>query len=152
MPPYLRRRFLGWDWFTPREVQHVPWREQERLIQEVQEVAARDPRDRLFRWLFLLGCVALGLALLGSQLLEKSLPSLFFVLLCNLVSLVLIVTMIVWQRRRFREALQQKLLDAGIRPAFCFKCGYDLEGNEASACPACSTRLLRQANSLPEST
>ena len=48
--------------------------------------------------------------------------------------------------------MRQKLLDAGIRPAFCFECGYNLEGYEGSECPACDAPLLRQADASPKTS
>jgi hypothetical protein len=61
--------------------------------------------------------------------------------------LVLSATRLAWQRRQFRKALQQQFLEEAIRPSLCFECGYDLEGYEGSACPACDTPLLRQSDS-----
>ncbi|MGH7171333.1 MAG: hypothetical protein ACRELF_12750 [Gemmataceae bacterium] len=148
MPPYLRRRlYRGWDWFSPRALRHLPWREQERLSQEAWEAVRRHPRfwliGRLLHLLALLAAVLTGLGLVLGMF-----PQIY--LLFDLTFPVLIVTEFVWQRRRFREALRQKLLDASIRPAFCFECGYDIEGYEGNECPACDARLLRQADPPPE--
>ena len=145
MPPYLRHRVsLGWDWFTRREIQHLPWREQQRLNREALEAVRCHPRYWLMaRSLPLLGSLAMGFAALG-VLLEW--PFLIHPLL-TLSFLAQQVTGIIWQRRRFREALRQKLLDAGIRPRICFECGYELEGYEGNDCPACEAPLLRQPDS-----
>ena len=145
MPSYLRRRlFRGWDWFTPRALQHLPWHEQERLSREAWEVVPRHPRYWLVgRLLPFLVCLALGVAALGPLLGMSPLMG----LLIDLLVPIAIVTMLVWQRRRFREALWEKLLDAGIRAGSCFECGYDLEGYEGKECPVCDAQLLRQADS-----
>lgn len=142
MPPYIRR-FRGWDWFTPRAIQHLPWREQERLTQAAWGVVRRDHRHRLVTWLrasmtfLVMGLVGLG------QLLKLSL------LISLLILLALLVHSMagVWRRRLFREALRQKLLDAALRPRICFECGYDLEGYQGKECPACDAPLIRQADS-----
>ena len=145
MPPFLRRRvFRGWDWFTPRAIQHLPWRDQHRLNREAWEVVRRHPRYRLMaRSLPVLGSLAMGLA--GLTILLKW-PFVIYPL-CLLSFLAQQVTGIIWQRRRFREALRQRLLDAGIRPAFCFECGYNVEGYEGNECPACDAPLLSQPDS-----
>jgi hypothetical protein len=145
MPPYLRRRlFRGWDWFTPREIQHLSWRERERLTQEAWEIVKRHPRFWLMgKFLPILN----GILLCCAFLIILLKISLFLYLTLNLVFLVQTVTGLVWQQRHFRRALRQKLLDAGHRPAFCFECGYDLEGYEGNDCPACDAPLLRQPDS-----
>src|SRR5262245_51117969 len=127
MPPYLRRRHSrAWDWFIPREIGHLPWREKERLNEAAWEAARLHPRYRIMgRLLPLLGSLAMGLAalamfLVAFGLLERTLLLNVIVLLFHLLFMVLIVNSFVWQRGRFREALRQKLLDGGIRPAFCF--------------------------------
>jgi hypothetical protein len=144
MPPYIRR-FRGWDWFTPRAIQHLPWQEQERLTQEAWEAVHRHPRYQLVTrplpWLniFLMGLMALD------QLLLKT-SSLIYLLIV-LTLLAQSVGLGIWRRRLFRKALRQKLLDAGICPRICFGCGYNLEGYEGKACPACDVLLLPQPNS-----
>jgi hypothetical protein len=66
MPPLLRGRFWGLDWFTPREVRHLPWRERERLIQKAADVVCRHLRYWLMgRLLLSLFCPPMGLATLG---------------------------------------------------------------------------------------
>jgi hypothetical protein len=148
MPPYLRRRlFRGWDWFTPRAIRHLPWREQERLSQEAWEAVRRHPHCWLIgRLLPLLVSLAMGFAALSLLL---GMSSLIFPLI-DLLFLISIVTMLVWLRRRFREALRKKLFDTGIRPGFCFECGYELEGYEGKECPACDAPFLRQTESPSE--
>ena len=145
MPPYLRRRlFRGWDWFTPREIQHLPWREREHLTQEAWKAVRRHPRYWLMvRFLPLLCSLAMCLAALASILKLSPLISLAIVL----AFLPQSVTEFVWKRRRFREALSLLLLDADVRPHSCFECGYELEGYEGKDCPACDTPLLRQPDS-----
>ncbi len=146
MPPYIRR-FRGWDWVTPRTIQHLPWREQDRFTQEAWVAVRRHRRYRVVRWLpASLSVLAGGLVVLG--LLLK--PTM---LICLLIMLALLLVygiawgVLVWRSRLFREALRQKLFDAGIRPGICFECGYDLEGYEGKECPACDVPLLRQADS-----
>jgi hypothetical protein len=97
------------------------------------------------RLLPFLVCLAMGFAALGPLLGMSPLIR----LLIGLLFLIAIVAMLVWQRSRFREALREKLLDAGIRAKFCFECGYDLEGYEGKECPVCDAPLLRQADFPP---
>lgn len=145
MPPYLRRRlFRGWDWFTTREIRHLSWRERERLEQEAWEIVGRHPRYWLMgKFLPLLN----ALLIFSASLIHFLKVSLFFYLAMILLFHVQTVIWMVWQRRHFRKALRQKLLDAGRRPAFCFECGYDLEGYEGNECPACDAPLLRYQDS-----
>jgi hypothetical protein len=146
MPPYIRRRvFRGWDWFTPRAIQHLQWGEQQRLNREAWEAVRRHPRYRLMtRSLPLLGALAMGLA--GLSMLLKWPGVIYLLFLLSFAAQE--VTGIIWQRRRFRKALRQTLLDAGIPPRFCFECGYEVEGYQGNECPACDAPFLRQ----PEST
>jgi hypothetical protein len=88
-------------------------------------------------------------ALLGMSSLIRLLIEMIFYLTIG-TSVVCIGTSLIWQRRRFREALRQELLAAGICPAFCFECGYNLEGYEGKACPVCDAVLLRQAGAPSE--
>ncbi|HWG45829.1 MAG TPA: hypothetical protein VN688_23915 [Gemmataceae bacterium] len=146
MPPYLRR-FRGWDWFTPRAIQHLPWQEQERLTQEVWGAVRR----HRCHWLMtgclpLLSLLIMNLVIFSFQLKTSSLIRLLK-WLAMLVFGTIWVGTVVWQRRIFREALRQKLLDAGLRPRICFECGYNVEGYEGKECPACDAPFLRQADS-----
>jgi len=154
MPQYLRRRFRGWDWFTPRAIRHLPWREQERLIHEAAEIVRRHPRywlmRRLLPFLAALAMVAAAVVQLFKMPLFRFLLLELIFLICISIFLVSIVTGFVWHRGRFQAALRQTLLDAGIRPTFCFECGYNLEGYEGNECPACDALLLRQADSSSE--
>jgi hypothetical protein len=150
MPPYLRRRFRGWGWFSTREIRYLPWRERERLTQEAWEAVHHSPRYRLMICLqTLLSFLAVGLLALK---LGFSLLTDFLLVLTFLIQMVAVFVWIIWVGRLNRNALRQTLLNAGIRPAFCFECGYDLEGYEDNACPACDAPLLRQADSSPESS
>lgn len=145
MPPYLRRRlFRGWDWFTPRTLRHLPWRERERLEREAWKSVERHPRFWLMgKFLPLLN----GFLMCFSALILflKISPILYPIQI--LFYLVLSAIRLVWQRRQFRKALQQQLFVEAIRPSLCFECGYDLEGYEGSACPACDAPLLPQPDS-----
>lgn len=145
MPPYLRRRiFRGWDWFTPREIQHLPWQEQERLVRAAREIVRRHRRKRLvMRLAPLLNLLLAILVMIGLL----SHISFFFILLIFSVQIAVSIGSMIWQRKFFREALQQMLLDAGLRPHFCFDCGYRLDGYEGTECPACDALLLRPADS-----
>jgi hypothetical protein len=145
MPPYPRRRlFRGWDWFTPGEIQHLPWRERERLTQEAWQIVERPPRYRLMvRVLPLLRSFVLCFAVLAHFLKWSGFIYSALILACLLESVIGLV----WQRRHFRSALRETLLESGVRPCNCFECGYDLEGYEGNDCPACDAPLLRQADS-----
>jgi len=41
------------------------------------------------------------------------------------------------ERRQTARHLQRVLLEERIRPAYCFKCKYDLRKSEGEACPEC---------------
>ncbi len=68
-------------------------------------------------------------------------------LACILLTILGFVSSVVWYRHRFREALRQLLLEAGIRPGICFECGYYLEGFEGNECPACDSPLIMHPDS-----
>jgi hypothetical protein len=146
MPPYIRRRvFLGWDWFTPRAIQHLTWRERERLIGEALEAVRSHPHSWLMdRLLPSLGALAM---LLWTLPLFLGLSFTICLLSGLLLNQAQVLTCLIWRHRRFREALRKKLLDAGIRPRICYECGYQVEGFEGNECPACDAPLLRQPDS-----
>lgn len=151
MPPFYRRRFRGWDWFTIREIRHLPWRERERVSREALKVVRRHPRFWLMEGLLpFLSCLLMASLVFIVPLLEDSLIRLICLFPILLCCLALLVVSIVWHHRCFRQALRQELLDAGLRPSICFECGYNLEGYEGNECPACDALLLRQAVSPPE--
>ena len=118
-------------------------REQERMTQEAWEAVRR---HRCYRLPILLSFLAVGPVMLGLLLNVSTLIHLLLVLF-SLVQWVAWFGVIVWQRRLFRKALWQKLLDADIRPRICFECGYNMEGYEGKECPACDVPLLRQPDS-----
>ncbi len=151
MPPYLRRRFRGWDWITPRAIQHIPWRERERITREAEATIRQHPRFRFVMWL----PIALNLftvSLITFGLLWTRAPLLLGVLmgLAMMAQGAATVGAIVWRHRHFYTALRQILFDAGIRPRICFECGYEVEGYEGKECPACDAPLLRETDYSPE--
>lgn len=87
-----------------REIQHLPWRERERLNEEAWQAVRRQPHFWLIVvWLPLLGSLAMFLT--GTLGLIFNPPP----LICAAISLAFVVQMttgLVWQRRRFREALK----------------------------------------------
>lgn len=153
MSLHLRRRSWERNWSAAHTVLHVPQSERERLSREAHKATRSDPH-------FWLMGIALPLLTLLSMMA-------FFFILPRLVSpliwliclfpivltwLAILATHIVWEQIAFRRAVRQILLDSGIRPAFCFGCGYNLKGCEGNECPACDALLLRQADSPSESS
>jgi hypothetical protein len=136
--------------FNNRALRQLCWHERQCLI----HTAGRTVRRHLCYWIMipLLGLFANLTVILAfvplaiDRLHQDVLRLLWFALF------ILVATMIVWYFIRFQQVLQQKLLNAGIRPTVCFKCGYELDGYEGSTCPACNALLPRQADPPPEST
>jgi predicted Zn-ribbon and HTH transcriptional regulator len=145
MPPYLRQRlFRGWDWFTPREIQHLPWREQERLMKRAWEDIRLHPRYRLVSvWLPFVGASVALLSVINMFLKIRS----YVNIILMSISIIQSIITLVWQRQRFRQALRQKLLEAHVRPCKCFECGYYLEGFEGNECPSCDSPLIMHPDS-----
>ena len=144
---YLRRRLRGWDGlsYSEPEIRHLPQHERKRLTQAAWEVVRYRPPHWLMRHL-LLTLFQITFVLAALLLVLDSILYLPFFLLSGWVFLIQVVGYLIC----FRQALRQILPDAGIRPAFCFECGYDLERYEGNACPACGAPLLRQADFPPE--
>jgi len=46
------------------------------------------------------------------------------------------------ERRGEREVFREVLLEMGICPLRCFRCGYDLRGSESDECPECGEVLV----------
>ncbi len=144
MLAYLRRVLWGLR-FTERAPRQLSQHEWQRLKQAAWEAVHHHPHFWLMGRLLPLQ-EGLAAFLLGLGWVLGMIP----LILIELTLPVLFVTHVIWLHRRFRESLRQKLLDASIRPAFCFECGHELEGYEGNECPACDAPLLRQGASLPD--
>ncbi len=152
MPQYLRRNlFRGWDWFTPREIQHLPWRERERLIRGAWETLSRLPGYRFVsRWIPIIITLPVQIMVFTRFFLSIRFDFLLVIIIYLawiLLTILGFVSSVVWYRHRFRKALRQLLLEAGIRPGICFECGYYLEGFEGNECPACDSPLIMYPDS-----
>jgi hypothetical protein len=152
MLSYLRRRLQGWDGlrYSEPEIRHLSQYQREHLTKAARQAVRHHPRYRfMIRLLSPLFKITLALAVL---LLLMDKLYMHLLLMFGWALLIQWGIALVWYFVCFRQSLRQILLDAGLRPAFCFECSHNLEGFEGNACPACHAPLLRRANSSPENT
>jgi hypothetical protein len=137
MPPFVRRR-RGWDWFTPAEIKHLPATERQSIVAAAWKAVRTDtwPQRMVLIVLPVVGCLVVLAEVLMSQV-PAHIAFLGWVIPISVLSVVF------WRQRTvFRRTIRQQLWDAGIRPCFCFECGYYVEGFEGLDCPNCGTALI----------
>lgn len=148
MPQFIRRRD-EFDWLTPPAIRHLSAEEQHRLI-DIAKKESRKGRNRFGR--AVLGAYFI-VFVIGAFTEEKLIPLakippvpplLKFLggLGILMSSFAILVFIYVYQKRIFDRALRAQMLADGIRPCYCFDCGYYTEGFQGNDCPNCGAALV----------
>lgn len=140
MPPFIRNR-RGWDWFSPREIRHLPCEQRTQLVRDAMAAAQR---HWTFRAIPVCGLMV-GITSMCTLNLRHFLhPT--FLLATQLLGFITFLSLgigTLWhQRRIYRRSLREAVESQGIAPAACFDCGYDVEGFTGAECPVCGTVLV----------
>ncbi len=137
MPPFIRRRSAGWDWFTPAAVRHLPLEQRDLLLSQTLNLVER---HWYFRWKIpaLSFVLTIG-SMYGLEWVRGSKYILFFVLF---MVFILGPFHSVYQRSIYRQTLRRLMLEARVRPGYCFDCGGFLEGYTGDECYICGAALI----------
>ncbi len=117
------------------ELRDLSRADQETLLQEVVRRDAGRSSSTMATLFFMVQCVlSVGLAAVTDSFLQWAL--LFVPTMPFSIAAFLYVAKI-----KSRRTLEQVMLERNLRPAVCFRCGYDLRGTPGDACPECGCAI-----------
>ena len=135
----------------PPEVRHLFWRDRERILNAADE---RIARSRTFGQGVLAGFVLclfvpilLLMGVINSCNLEEKIRLSY--INCGLLIFWIILqsVQVVWFARHRRRVVREVMLEKGVRPHNCFRCGENVTSVEGDTCPRC--QALLSAHSCP---
>jgi len=134
----------SWPRYWAKEIEHLPKALRRELLRAASRETVLDPKAQRLRWI--VGGIFFPLIAGGFVLMTISKE---WGWIFDWIWTLSLPAMIVWfamvepslNRTAVIRSLRLVMLHRGIRPAYCFGCGYDLRCSRSLECPECGGTL-----------